>query len=309
MGTIREVATGKTAPLEWEHFIGRAMPPRCALTLDRPHVSGVHAVLRCSGSSWDVKDLGSRNGTYVDGHRLESGGVKLVRAGSKIGFGRIDDLWQLVEDSAPPIMAVPLHGGDPLPLQSELIGLPSNREPIETIYRETDGRWILERANQERLVLSNGITFESVDRLWRFSCPGTAVATVATLGVEEEILDVTNVKLTFSVSREEEFVHLIAACGNKVVDLGSSVYNFLLLTLARQRLSDVAEGLPETSCGWIDPELLAHDPMMATPQLNLAVYRIRQQFARTGAPNAAMIIERRPHQLRIGTPHITIIAL
>jgi len=46
-------------------------------------------------------------------------------------------------------------------------------------------------------------------------------------------------------------------------------------------------------------------------QLNLEVYRIRQQFSAIGVPDAATIVERRPRtrQLRIGSPHLTVVRL
>jgi len=117
--------------------------------------------------------------------------------------------------------------------------------------------------------------------------------------------------LTFSVSTDEEYVQLQMQAGNRVVDLGTRGHNYLLLTLARQRIEDAATGLPESSCGWIYQEDLAHDPSMAPPQLNIDVFRIRRQFAGAGVVDAANIVERRPRtrQLRIGTGRLSIVRL
>jgi len=117
--------------------------------------------------------------------------------------------------------------------------------------------------------------------------------------------------LSFSVSRDEEHVELQVRCGGRTFDMGARTHNYLLLTLARRRLADAAEGTPETSCGWIYQEDLAHDPSMAPPQLNIDVFRIRKQFAAIGVIDAANIIERRPRtrQLRIGTALITVAEL
>ena len=97
--------------------------------------------------------------------------------------------------------------------------------------------------------------------------------------------------------------------GGRSIDLGSRKFNYLLLTLARRRLDRSAEGLAETSCGWIDQEELAHDPSMAPPQLNIDVFRLREHFARAGVVDAMGLIERRPGQLRVGTGRITITKL
>src|SRR5436305_9435137 len=37
------------------------------------------------------------------------------------------------------------------------------------------------------------------------------------------------------------------------------------LPISRRRLADAAAGCPDTACGWIDLEELAHDPTMAPP--------------------------------------------
>jgi hypothetical protein len=93
--------------------------------------------------------------------------------------------------------------------------------------------------------------------------------------------------------------------------LGERGHNYLLLTLARQRRKDEEAGLPDTSCGWIDLEILSRDPSVQGPQLNLSVFRIRDQFSRVNVLNAGKIIERRsnPRQLRLGTNRFSIVTL
>jgi len=123
--------------------------------------------------------------------------------------------------------------------------------------------------------------------------------------------EVRELVLFFSVSKDEEHVHLRVRCGGKDFDMGARQHNYLLLTLGRRRLAETIEGLPEASCGWIDQEELSHDPSMASPQLNCHVFRIRQQFAKAGVVDAPAIVERRPRpwQLRVGTGRISIAML
>jgi hypothetical protein len=121
-------------------------------------------------------------------------------------------------------------------------------------------------------------------------------------------LTAASLHLALSVSSDEEYVHIRASGGGREFDLGCRRHNYLLLILARRRLADRAEGAGEGSCGWFDPSDLAHDPTMAAPQLNIDVFRIREQFARV-VVDPAYIIERRPRQLRIGTGHIAIYTL
>ncbi|WP_283134146.1 DUF1707 and FHA domain-containing protein [Rhizohabitans arisaemae] len=63
--------------------IGRA--PTCDLVLGDLTVSRRHAELRHEGESWLVVDLGSMNGTRLNGWRLL--GPALIRPGDEISFG------------------------------------------------------------------------------------------------------------------------------------------------------------------------------------------------------------------------------
>ncbi len=64
--------------------IGRS--PDCDLPLGDLTVSWHHAELRYSGEAWVLVDLGSTNGTRVNGWRADSGFT--VRAGDRVSFGR-----------------------------------------------------------------------------------------------------------------------------------------------------------------------------------------------------------------------------
>lgn len=64
--------------------IGRS--PDCDLPLGDMTVSWHHAELRRDGQSWVLVDVGSKNGTRVNGWRVESGFT--VRAGDWVSFGR-----------------------------------------------------------------------------------------------------------------------------------------------------------------------------------------------------------------------------
>jgi hypothetical protein len=306
MGSIRDRASGKAQLLELpEHWIGRAATS--ALCLPHRYVSAQHAVIRWNGSQWELRDLGSRNGTFLDGNRLKPGEECPLRIGSKMAFGKVvAEQWELVDDSAPRIMAVPADGGRPVFLDGELLALPSNEDPRVTIYRDAKGAWVLEQPDESTLPITNLQTFEVDGRQWRFCC-AEDVRTTSLLAAPAE-LEVRHLELSFSVSRDEEHVELHLTCGSSSFDLGARAHNYLLLTLARRRLEDAEEGNADTACGWIYQEDLAHDPSMAPPQLNIDVFRIRKQFAAVGVMDAANIIERRPRtrQLRIGTALLAI---
>jgi hypothetical protein len=308
MGSIRELSSGRGHVLEPEHLVGRA--PSCALCIDRKYVSAQHAALRWTGDHWEVRDLGSRNGTFLDGVRLKAGDEHRVQVGSTIAFGKLrEELWRVVDTSAPTVMAVPVDGGEPVLLDGELLALPSNDDPRATIYRTPEGVWVLEQPDDSTTPITNLQIFEVAGRAWRFSCSETIRTT--SLATSPAELEVRHLQLSFAVSRDEEHVQLHMTSAGRSFDMGSRSHNYLLLTLARRRLDDAAEGLPDAACGWIYQEDLAHDPSMAPPQLNIDVFRIRKQFAAVGVADAASVIERRPRtrQLRIGTPHLAVAQL
>jgi hypothetical protein len=306
MGSIRSTNTGRTQLLEPEHLVGRSAV--CALHLDERYISAQHALLRYSRDAWQLKDLGSRNGTFLDGAPVKPGEERSASVGSKIAFGKLDQEWELVDASPPEVMAVPIEGGEPVLLQGEFMALPSNDDPRATIYR-LEGSWVLEPQDEPVAPIRNLQVFDVAGRAWRFCCPDTSVPT--SLDMPGADLRVPELRLAFSVSRDEEHVQLQLTCTDTTIDMGTRSHNYLLLTLARRRAADAAQGLEAPNCGWINLDELAHDPAMAPPQLNIDVFRIRRQFAAVGVLDAAGIIERRPRtrQLRIGTGHILITTL
>jgi pSer/pThr/pTyr-binding forkhead associated (FHA) protein len=300
MAIMRD-ADGIEHTLQPEHLIGRA--PGCALRIDQPHVSAQHATLRWNGQSWELKDLGSRNGTYLDGRRIAPGQEHRVRRGISIAFGKATPEWTIIDDSPAEAMVVSVNTGEPILLEGELFALPSNDEPRVTIYRDAGGQWFIEHQNEATTSIGNLQTFEVGGEMYRFCCPDGVHKTV--LSSDAEVRELT---LRFSVSLDEEHVQLIAECQGRVIDLGARGHHYLLLTLARQRMKDAAAGVPEASCGWAYQEEFSHDPSMGGQQLNLDVFRIRKQFAALPLMDAANIVERRPRtrQLRIGTGRLFI---
>ena len=54
--------------------------------IDNPSVSRRHAEIRLGDNGWEVEDLGSSNGTFLRGHRIE--GPQSIGLGDEIGFGK-----------------------------------------------------------------------------------------------------------------------------------------------------------------------------------------------------------------------------
>ncbi|SFK93262.1 DUF1707 and FHA domain-containing protein [Streptomyces pini] len=73
------------APGPYPMSIGRA--PGSVLRLSDETVSRTHAQLHSSARGWTLRDLGSSNGTWVNGRRV-TGSVS-VRPGDHVRFGRV----------------------------------------------------------------------------------------------------------------------------------------------------------------------------------------------------------------------------
>ncbi|MET9534778.1 MULTISPECIES: DUF1707 and FHA domain-containing protein [unclassified Streptomyces] len=73
------------APAPYPLRIGR--DPANGLRLNHETVSRMHAELGVRAGVWVLRDLGSANGTTVNGHRVT--GAVVVRDGDSVGFGRM----------------------------------------------------------------------------------------------------------------------------------------------------------------------------------------------------------------------------
>lgn len=73
------------APGPFPLLIGRS--PSSGLRLHHDTVSRSHAQLRATGDAWLLRDLGSMNGTYVNGRRVL--GEVRVAPGDQVGFGSV----------------------------------------------------------------------------------------------------------------------------------------------------------------------------------------------------------------------------
>ena len=97
--------------------IGRA--PDNLIVLDDPSVSGRHAELRLSGDTHHLKDLGSTNGTRVNGIPITETALRLD---DRIRFGGVDARY---ESEA--------RGSEPLPQLEEIAARPaeSSAAPVD----------------------------------------------------------------------------------------------------------------------------------------------------------------------------------
>ena len=305
MGLIRECDTGVRRSLSARFLLGRSA--RCDLLVEDPFVSTEHAVLQWRDKEWMLRDLGSRNGTYLAGQRLASGAHAPVRASDEIQLGSTRLVVE--DDSGPGPMAWDVETSEVLAGRDSLLVLPSADLPVVTVYPGDEGAWLVEspsataaaqdqqqievNARRFQLALPLGLSRSAREtEEWEDADPPRAKAALA---------------VRFVVSRDEEHVELEIRSGeDHVRRLPSRAHHYLLLTLARQRLADRRAGLVEASCGWLYVEELTRLLRIDESHLNVQIYRARQQLARSGIDGAAGAIERRSgsRQIRLAVSDI-----
>ena len=104
-------------PLDGEAVsIGRASD--CTIPIKDRYLSRKHAEIISVGSGWILKDLGSANGTYLNGSRVERD--ELLKGGDRIRLGdteivfeqperNTDRMLAIAETTASPTIAIPVH--------------------------------------------------------------------------------------------------------------------------------------------------------------------------------------------------------
>ncbi len=78
-------AVGEAFPLDAVTSLGRDV--NNSIVIDDPFASTEHAVLTFRGRDWYVEDLGSTNGTYVNGNRVD--GVAPLGFGDEVQIGQV----------------------------------------------------------------------------------------------------------------------------------------------------------------------------------------------------------------------------
>jgi hypothetical protein len=296
MGTLHNVREGRTVVLEAEQTAGRSTD--CRMQIAASFVSVQHALIRWTGAGWEIRDLASTNGTFVDGSQLTPGEPRPLRRGSVVTFGRLEQRWEMVDEDPPQVMLLPDAGGPPVLMTGEILALPSSEDPVATVFRGADGTWKLERPEDVTLTLSSGARFEVGGRSYRLSCPAVLAPTTAADGRP----GVTDIQLQFRVSRDEEHVEIRVQRRSHALALPVRNHNYLLLLLARKRRQDEDAGDAETSCGWTYKDDLLRALQITVNQLNVDIFRIRKQFEGLELASAAQVIEWRPRtrELRLG---------
>lgn len=305
MGTLRNDTSGREVTLDATTLIGRAAT--CRLVLEQPRVSSQHAMIFHDGEGWFLRDLGSRNGTWLGKTRLVIGERSALSEGDSICIA--DDPWTLIYAGPPTARAVD-DAGEMRTSDADLLVLPDGDAPLVTVFRDGLGQWWLEDG-ADRARTQDGAVIEVEGRAWRLALPGRSQAaglstTIGAARLPDTLAGVD--RLALIVSRDEESVVATLHFADARQVLAPRTFHYLCVLLGRARLADRAAGEPESEAGWRYVDDVARDLGVDVYRLNVEVYRLRKQLSALGLRDAATIIERRPQakQMRLGLARVTV---
>jgi pSer/pThr/pTyr-binding forkhead associated (FHA) protein len=79
--------------------LGKASTNTVSLEHD-PTVSRLHAIVENHGSAWSIRDVGSRNGTYINGEKIDA--ERVLRSGDELRIGKCRLVFLVAREAGEP---------------------------------------------------------------------------------------------------------------------------------------------------------------------------------------------------------------
>lgn len=305
MGLLLNTDNGQVVALAAHALIGRA--PGCPIWIAARCASAEHATLAWAGARWELRDLGSSNGTWVDGRRVAAGARVAVRRGARLGFGTREAGWLMIDDAPAGPSARNGRTGE-LVHGLDGLALPDATAPQATIHGDADGRWWLTQDDAVRAI-TDGEQLVLGHETWTVLLPPELGRVTTTVGTADRAITLADVELVLAPSRDEEHVEArLRVDGRPALVLPARSSHYLLLILARLRRQDAVAQIAAEEQGWVRADELADMLRYTAERLNVEIFRARSLFAKMGIDNSMSLIERRTltRQLRIGISRIAI---
>ena len=306
MGLLRHAPTDRLVTLEPRTLIGRA--PGSTIVVAEPRASAEHAVVSWSHDRWQLRDLGSRNGTFVDGRRLGAAERVDLTRNARLGFGTPDSGWTLHDEHPPVPVARRDATGDVIAATAGLLLLPGEADPRAAIFAGDGGSWIAELDGVTQAVVDQQ-PLRIDDETWTLFLPSWLGPLTGTVDARTDVsLSIGTMALEFRVSADEEYVEVGIRSGDAAVDVPPRACNYVLLTLARARLDDRNRGVDAGEEGWLYAADLADMLDYTFERLNVEIYRARLMMAAAGVVDPSRLVERRAtsRQLRLGVEQLVV---
>lgn len=302
MGVLKHISSGKSVVLSSHVVAGRA--PSCAVRLVEHAASNDHASVFWTGARWEVRDLGSRNGTSVNETKVQLKENAPLKRGAVVRFGCNAERWELVDDGGPVAVARSSTTGEVRRAEDGLLALPDLEDVLVSVVKDSAGRWFVEMADGARRLAVDREQITIAGQSWELEVPSETSTGIETK-TETPSLQLASLTLRFHVSRDLEHVSLDIVDGATVLSLGERASFYTLFFLARERIKDAANtSLRESDHGWVHVVDLMRGLPADENHLNVTVYRLRKEFGEAGVVGAEGIVQRRPRQMRIGVANL-----
>src|SRR5690606_25654699 len=116
----------------------------CDVRVDERRVSAEHASLHWTGGRWELRDLGSRNGTWLGGQRLSPGERVPLVEGIVFSLGGAGATFVLCDGSPPGAAARHHASGARRAASGGLLLLPDEELPLVSVFEDGEGNWVTE---------------------------------------------------------------------------------------------------------------------------------------------------------------------
>lgn len=304
MGWLKNPATGDREYLAERSLIGRAS--NCWVCMPHRSVSKEHAVLYFEEGGWFIKDLGSRNGTWANGTRLEPGVRVSVGQDTALQFG---DVSAVVAGTEPPTLCARRESnGECVVADAAVLSLPDEERPLASAYEQTPGMWVVDMDGRTQQLRDGDTLYIGQERyLLHVPTVDTQRQFESTVTTRNQFV-LSEITLRLEVSQDGESILTHIQTREQSHQVPARATHQVLLVLAEQRQKDRQAGLADSECGWVYSDdlskMLSSDPQ----KVNVDIHRLRQQFAKLGVLDAARIVERRTtsHQARLGIRDLVI---
>ena len=206
----RELTTAETQ-------IGKG--PRNDIVIADPAVSTAHAMVRLEGSAYTVNDIGSRNGTFVNGDRIAES--RQLNHGDVIGIGLTKLTFRLGDHSETGAIEIAsvvaaARPAAPPPLTEESLALAvaaaglASKADVDRVRGDSKGRRLLNALLEERLASEDSLRDLMIST---FQMPGIDLSTTP---IEETVVAefpgrLARAHQVFAVSKEAEAIVLAVA--------------------------------------------------------------------------------------------------
>ncbi|HEY5376132.1 MAG TPA: FHA domain-containing protein [Polyangiaceae bacterium] len=287
---LLQSASGQLA-VPCRSLVGRSTLADVVLTSRR--ASNEHASIGWYSNHWVLRDLGSSNGTTVDGRLLSPRDRIVLAPGNVLQFGGDAESLRVLDVAPPAPCAVLLGPQTCVWGQRALLVLPSEAAPEASVFF-ADGSWQIDDGASTHAPECGDIVALPTGH-WRLLLPDDPDADGFTAGHQ---LELNKLELVFRVSSDAVVLNVVQGSADIRLPARACVQTLYCLAQLRQAPNS-------QNNGWVGTAELAEMRSCSPEKINVDVHRLRKLFEEAGVHDAARIVERDDtKKLRIGVERL-----